>query len=245
MCGRFVLANPGAAVARFKLVPTLETRLPVPRFNISPTQEVMAILPPAAGGAETEVTPSAGDRFPVLVQGPDGRQLTMMRWGYEPAWLGKGGRGKPQINARSESLLERPMFRGALAGRRCLIPADGFYEWRSVAGQSKKQPLHIRLKGGRPFAFAGIFTRAADGEMTCAILTCEPNELMAEIHHRMPCILDPADEEIWLDPEATDPVTLLACLRPHPAEEMEAFPVSDAVNSSRVDDAQLMLPLDG
>jgi putative SOS response-associated peptidase YedK len=244
MCGRFVLANPGAAVARFKLVPTLETRLPIPRFNIAPTQEVMAIVPPVAGGAEPAVAPSAGERFPVLVQGADGRRLTMMRWGYAPAWLGKAGRGKPQINARSETLLDRPMFRGALASRRCIIPADGFYEWTKPPDGGKKQPVHIRLRGGRPFGFAGIFVMADDDELTCAILTCEPNAVMAELHHRMPCILQPADEDLWLDPAVTDPVALLACLQPYPAEEMEAYPVSDEVNSSRGEGAQLLLPLE-
>ncbi len=244
MCGRFVLANPGAAVARFKLVPTLETRLPVPRFNIAPTQQIAAIVLPIAGGAAELGAPAAGDRFPVLLHGPDGRQLTMMRWGYEPAWLARAGRGKPQINARAETLLERPMFRGALTGRRCLIPADGFYEWATPPEGGKKRPLHIRLSGGRPFAFAGIFTRAADGELTCAILTCDPNALMAQIHHRMPCILRPEHEELWLDPEVTDPAALLACLGPYPAEEMEAYAVSEAVNSSRVEGDQLLLPLE-
>ncbi len=244
MCGRFVLANPGAAVARFKMVKTVESRLPleIPRFNIAPTQDVAVILPPIAGGAADPTAPAAGERFPALLHGPDGRELRMVRWGYEPAWLAKAGRGKPQINARSETLLERPMFRGALAGRRCLIPADGFYEWTTSPGGGKKQPVHIRLRGGRPFGFAGIFTKAADDELTCAILTCEPNALMAQIHHRMPCILLPEDEETWLDPEVTEPAALLGCLGPYPAEEMEAYPVSEAVNNARTEGSQLLLP---
>jgi putative SOS response-associated peptidase YedK len=119
----------------------------------------------------------------------------------------------------------------------------GFYEWRTVPGRKKKQPLHIQLKGGRPFGFAGIFTKAEDGELTCASITCEPNALMAEIHHRMPAILRPEHEDAWLEPEMTDPLALASMLRPYRDGEMEAYPVSDAVNSSRSEGEQLALPL--
>jgi putative SOS response-associated peptidase YedK len=247
MCGRFVIKNPGAAIERFGWEKLVENRLPLglpqlARFNIAPTQDVLVVVPPRPDGSDAP-PPAPGDRLTVLVDGPDGRQLRLMRWGYEPAWMAERGIGKPQINARAETLEERSMFRGALARRRCLILADGFYEWRAVPGRKRKQPLHVQLEGGRPFGFAGIFTRAEDGELTCAIITCEPNALMAEIHHRMPAILRPEHEDAWLDPEMTDPPALASMLRPYPAEEMEAYPVSDAVNSSRAEGEQLALPL--
>jgi putative SOS response-associated peptidase YedK len=243
MCGRFTLTNPGAAIERYKMVKLVESRLPVPvpRWNVAPTQDVAVIVPPRPEEIPNPGAPAAGDDLPVLIGGPDDPQLVMARWGYEPAWL--KGRGKPQINARAETLMERPMFRGALSGRRCAILADGFYEWQAPPGGGKKQPHHIRLKDGRPFGFAGIFTRAGDGRLTCAILTCEPNDLMSQIHHRMPVILRAEHEDLWLDPAEKDPIELLACLQPYPAEEMEAFPVSDAVNSSRSEGSQLALPL--
>lgn len=250
MCGRFTVKDPAAAILRFRIEKLVENRLPLglpqlTRFNVAPTQDILVVVPPRPATSDIPPpAPESGDRLPAIVEGPDGRQLRLMRWGYEPAWMSERGIGKPQINARSETLQERAMFKGALARRRCVILADGFYEWRTVPGQKRKQPLHIQLKGGRPFGFAGIFVTAADGELTCAIITCEPNALMAGIHHRMPVILRPEHEELWLDPELTDPLALASMLHPYPAEEMEAFPVSDAVNSSRSEGEQLALPLE-
>ena len=248
MCGRFTVKNPGALIERFrfeKLVENLPTEELSPRWNVAPSQNVAVVVPPRL--VESKVPPPASepdDRLSVVVEGPDGRQLRLMRWGYEPAWMAERGIGKPQINARSETLEDRAMFKGALARRRCVILADGFYEWQTVPGSRKKQPLHIQLKDGKPFGFAGIFTKAADSELTCAIITCEPNAMMATIHHRMPVILRPEHEDLWLDPELTDPLSLASMLQPYPAEEMEAFPVSDAVNSSRSEGEQLALPLE-
>jgi putative SOS response-associated peptidase YedK len=248
MCGRFTVKNPGALIERFRFEKLVGNPLPEelsPRWNVAPSQNVAVVVPPRPAASEIPPpAPEPGDRLHAILEGPDGRQLRLMRWGYEPAWMAERGIGKPQINARSETLEDRAMFKGALARRRCAILADGFYEWQAVPGRKKKQPLHIRLKDGKPFGFAGIFTRAADGELTCAIITCVPNALMASVHHRMPVILRPEDEEPWLDPELADPAALASMLRPYPAEEMEVFPVSDAVNSSRSEGEQLALPLE-
>ncbi len=142
-------------------------------------------------------------------------------------------------------MLERPMFRGAVAEHRCIIPADGFYEWQAVLGQRRKQPMYIQLKDLALYGFAGLYTATpgpADGEwvQSCAIVTTGPNELMAGIHNRMPVILSREDEETWLDPSVTDPAEVIAWLRAYPADGMEAYPVADLVNSVRNDGPELI-----
>lgn len=223
MCGRYTLTTTSAEqlALRFDLdpaaVPPLEAR-----YNIAPTQ-----------------------RVPVIVDTGQGRDLLALRWGFQPAWAAeKSGRPAP-INARAESLLDRPMFRGALARKRCLIVADGFYEWASVPGQSAKQPMYIRLKDGGLFALAGLYTDGAHDAGSCAIITTSPNHLMEPIHNRMPAILDPADEARWLDSDITVSEAVLDCLRPYPAEAMTAYPISMRVNAPRNDGAELIAPLAG
>jgi putative SOS response-associated peptidase YedK len=135
------------------------------------------------------------------------------------------------------------MWRGALARARCLIPADGFYEWRAIPDQKARQPVYIRLQGGGLFAFAGLYTHDQDGTSTCAIVTTTANELMAPIHARMPVILDPEVEGLWVDPGTTDPLAALACLLPYPSERMEAYPVTSLVNTPRNEGAALIEPL--
>jgi putative SOS response-associated peptidase YedK len=256
VCGRFYIKNPGAAVERVGIEKLVENRLPLglpeltrlARLNVCPAEDVLVLVAPTTESYPESAHPAkhtcSGGRPAVLAERPDGRQLRAMRWGYEPAWMAQRGIGKPQINARSETLEERATFKGALARRRCIILADGFYEWQAVPGRKKKQAVHIRLKDGKPFGFAGIFARAADGELTCAIITCEPNLLMASIHHRMPVILRPEHEDPWLDPELTDPVLLASMLRPYPADEMEASPASDDLfRTDRGAPSQLALPL--
>ncbi len=218
-----MLINPGAAVARYRLVPTVETRLPLPRFNVAPSTLI-----------------------PVIVQGPAGeRQLAEMRWGFAPRWLKPGGKMRPQINARSEGIVESRMFAPSLPERRCIIPSDGFYEWEQIAVGKRGQPWHIRLRDRGLMSFAGLWTPDASGEPTCAIVTTGANELMAAFHHRMPCVLGPTDEDAWLDPTITEPGVLSPLLRQYPPELMEAFPVSTAVNSPRNDGPRLVLPLAG
>ena len=165
-----------------------------------------------------------------------------MRWGFRPGWFKPNAKQPPPINARAETLVERPMFRGAVKSGRCLVPAGGFYEWRVVPGQSRKQPMFIRLRGGEQFYFAGLYT-ASDDETSCAIVTCAPNELMATIHTRMPVILPAGAWEEWLDPDVRDPAEVLPLLVPYAADAMEAYPVSPLVSSVRNDGPELIAPL--
>ena len=219
MCGRYTLTSPEDIAARFGLGALSETGTDIqPRFNVSPSQDVP------------------------VIRSRDGQTgLELMRWGFQPAWMkGKGNR-PPPINARGESLLERPMFKSAVGKGRCLIPADGFYEWKVVPGQKAKQPMHFRLKDGALFAFAGIWTWNGE-EPTCAIITTTPNELAATIHDRMPVILTEHGERLWMDQDAP-PEEALSVLTPYPADLMEAFAVSTAVNSPGRDAPELLEPL--
>jgi putative SOS response-associated peptidase YedK len=167
-----------------------------------------------------------------------------MRWGFQPAWMRGDGQRPPPINARGESLLDRPMFRGAVAHGRCLIPADGFYEWKAVPGRKTKQPMYIRLKGGDLFAFAGLYVQGRDdvGE-TCVIVTTAANEVLSSIHERMPVILERDAELRWLDRDLEDGRAALSYLRPVPPERFETFPVSSLVSSARNEGPELIQPV--
>jgi putative SOS response-associated peptidase YedK len=225
MCGRFTLLALPPIAERFGLHLFADDERLVPRFNIAPSDSIVT----------------------VVHEFDERRTLRFMRWGFSPGWL-KPRPGRPvPINARAETLLDRVMFRDAVARNRCLIPADGFYEWQAVPGQRGKRPMYIRLKGGGLFAFAGLYTKRRDAstgepEQSCAIVTTEPNALTAPIHNRMPVILAREDEELWLDPTLTDRIAVLACLRPYPPELMEAYPVSNLVNSVRNDRPELIEP---
>jgi putative SOS response-associated peptidase YedK len=222
MCGRFTLtAEPGIVARRFGAPPTSGGNRK-PRFNVAPTQTVVTVT-------------AAGER-----------QIEQMKWGLIPKWAEDRAIGAKMINARAETLAEKPAFREAFKRRRCLIPADGFFEWQAIG--KRKQAWHVRLKSGEPFAFAGLWDQwtAPDGEpvKTCTIVTTGPNELMSRFHHRMPVILHPADEAAWLDPAITAPDRLLPLLGQYPAALMEAYTVSDLVNRVANDSPQLVLPLD-
>jgi putative SOS response-associated peptidase YedK len=167
-----------------------------------------------------------------VVEGGEGRRLEMSRWGLIPAWADDPGIGARMINARSETVAEKPSFKKAFKQRRCLIPADGFYEWRKENGG--KQPYYIRTQSGRPFAFAGLWeswSRNGEGIQSCTILTTGANDFLQEIHHRMPVILPPEVYDLWLDPGIREPDQLLPLLAQYPGEDMEAYPVSRRVNS--------------
>jgi putative SOS response-associated peptidase YedK len=157
----------------------------------------------------------------------------MLRWGLIPSWADDPEIGSRMINARSETVAEKPSFRRAFKERRCLIPANGFYEWRKENGG--KQPYYFRMKDGRPFAFAGLWEswdRHGGGEIqSCTILTTDANDLVSEIHHRMPVILPQEDYELWLDSTLREPDQLLPLLAPYPTNDMEAYPVSRRVNN--------------
>jgi putative SOS response-associated peptidase YedK len=218
MCGRFLLQAPVDVLQRafgFEERPNLR-----PRYNIAPTQAVPIVRRNDGGG----------------------RELALVRWGLIPAWAKEAGIGSRLINARSETMAEKPAFRSAFRKRRCLVPADGFYEWRKPEGGGPKQPMLIRRRGEGPFAFAGLWERwrGPEGEVeTCTILTTEANSILAPIHDRMPVILDPASYDRWLDPAQTGAEELL---RPCPDGWLEAFPVSTRVNNVRNDAAELITP---
>jgi putative SOS response-associated peptidase YedK len=210
MCGRFALYSSGETIAAaFDLseVPEL-----LPHYNIAPSQPVA-----------------------VIRTSPNGRELALLKWGLVPAWA-KDKKLAP-INAKAETAADKPMFRTAFRQRRCLIPADGYYEWQ--ARGTKKQPYFFGPKDGLPFAFAGLWeSREGDGEKleTCALLTTQANELAAEVHDRMPVILPPAAYGRWLDPDNQDVAALQALLRPYSAQGWFARPVSTLVNNPRNDD---------
>jgi putative SOS response-associated peptidase YedK len=221
MCGRFTLTDIAQMPLRFGLDDSGEPGDIefAPKYNIAPSQQILTIREQA-----------------------EHRVLLAMRWGFAPAWM-TTHKGAPPINARAETLLERPMFRSAVTHSRCLIPADGFYEWQIRPGTKTKQPMYIKLKDGSLFAFAGIHTKAADGQQTCAIITTSPNALVENIHNRMPVILSRESETAWLDPDLTDPEYLMPMLQPFPAELMEAYPVSSLVGSPHNDTPELIVPL--
>jgi putative SOS response-associated peptidase YedK len=216
MCGRFTLTlDEAELVARFDLKASDAAH--TPRFNIAPTQ--MAPV--------------------VLNESPD--RLSVAQWGLIPSWAKDPTIGARMINARAETAQEKPSFRTAFKRRRCLVPADGFYEWRKTEGA--KVPLYIRLKTGEPFALAGLWEvwKPPEGDpvRTFTILTAEPNELLATIHNRMPVILPRENEQAWLDNTA-GPVELMAMLQPYSSELMEAYEVSKRVNSPRSDEPALI-----
>jgi putative SOS response-associated peptidase YedK len=228
MCGRYSITTPIEAIQRIFDVPE-RLNLP-PRYNVAPTQEV-----------------------PVVRLGPDGlRHLGQVRWGLVPFWAEDASIGARLINARAESAATKPAFRAAFHKRRCLVVADGFYEWRKPAEKGgRKQPFRIARTDGAPFAFAGLWERwrpkeeaGEGGEAleTCTILTTDANETLRPIHDRMPVILDSADYDTWLDPEAPE-AALQACLGPYPDKALTAYPISTRVNKVAHDDPEVIVPL--
>lgn len=219
MCGRFTLHLGADELAReFGLVFSglhIERR-----FNIAPGQVVIV------------VRPSKG-----------GRTLEPQVWGLVPSWSKDPNAGPRPINARAETLAEKPMFRGLFRSGRCLIPASGFYEWKAEG--TGKRPWYIHPKDEPVFAFAGLSSlwEGPEGELrTCTIVTTSPNALMATLHDRMPAILPRVHWEAWLDPDLRDPARLAGLLGPYPAEGMEAHPVGPAVGNPRNDGPELIAP---
>ena len=231
MCGRFALLTPGEElVAQFGVnqIP-INVSMIAPRYNVAPTQPVVVVRDASTSSA------SAADQ----------RELTFLQWGLIPSWAKDPKIGSRLINARSETVSEKPSFRAAFKRRRCLVLADGFYEWQKLNG--KKQPTFIHMADQRPFALAGLWEtwHSPDGgELdTCTILTTTPNELMTPIHNRMPVILEPEDYNTWLSP-GDQPNIAMHLLRPFSSEKMAAYPVSTWVNSPAHDDAQCIVPLE-
>jgi putative SOS response-associated peptidase YedK len=224
MCGRFTLTADVATLQNSFPFVNMPEGVDVglhPRFNIAPSQPV-AVIP------------------------NDGKnRLDFFVWGLIPSWSKDPSIGNRLINARAETVLEKPSFRNAFRRRRCLIPADGFYEWRQEG--RGKTPMYIHLASGKPFALAGLWEtwNAPDGSqvLSCTILTTQPNELMASIHNRMPVILPPEAYPLWLEAGEPDTDRLVGLLKPYPAQEMQAYPVSPMVNSPKNDSAELIVPV--
>lgn len=222
MCGRYTLSSPTDLLAdllELDSVPDL-----APRYNIAPTQEAAVVRVTGETGART---------------------LDLLRWGLIPFWSKDPGIGNRMINARAETVGEKPAYRTSFKRKRCLVPADGFYEWQATGGP--KQPFYFRFEGGGPFAMAGLWDRWEKGEgdpiETFTILTTEPNEVVAPVHRRMPVILDRETMAIWLDPAIEDAERLTPLLGPFPAAGMEGFPVSTFVNSPGNDTPRCIEPL--
>ncbi len=223
MCGRFRLGKGKEALKEyFGAEGDVEWS---PRYNIAPTQPIPAVRQNA---------------------GKPVRELSLLRWGLIPYWAKDAAIGYKMINARSETASTMPAFREALKGRRCLIPADGFYEWKKLA--QGKQPYCFTLREESIFAFAGVWDRwkAPRGTVveTCSILTSLPNELAARVHERMPVILPPDSYDLWLDPGFRNLQEVCEMLKPYSAAEMKCFPVGRRVNTVSNDDAECARPLE-
>jgi putative SOS response-associated peptidase YedK len=218
MCGRYALTSPPEEIAkRFNLlwVPAVPAH-----YNIAPSQMV-----------------------PVVRQTEEGRELAMLKWGLIPSWAKDPAIGMRLINARAETLADKPAFRSAYRRRHCLIPADAFYEWKPIAG--RKQPYCIRMADQAPFAMAGLWEHwsSPSGQAleTCTIITTDANTLVGDLHNRMPAIVAPDDYAAWLDAGNAQAQELL---KPFPSEHMKVYPVSLRVNSVKNDDAQCLAPVD-
>jgi putative SOS response-associated peptidase YedK len=220
MCGRYRLTHSHEELSEyFDAKGEVEV---APRYNIAPSQPVIAI------------------------REHGGRRISTLRWGLIPSWAKDASIGFKTINARAESVTTTPSFREAFSSQRCLIPADGFYEWKKSG--NAKQPYCFELADGKLFAFAGLWDRWTDprGETieSCTILTTRPNALLADVHDRMPVILRPDDYGLWLNPKNRDSQAAIGTLRPYDAGQMHRYPVSTRVNNAKNDDAECAKPVE-
>ncbi len=220
MCGRFVLTADGVAIQQHFDLASVPEGLVTARYNIAPTQPV-----------------------PVITN-EDPTSLTAQRWGLIPSWAKDPAIGSRLINARAETVHEKPSFRSAFKRRRCLIPANGFYEWKREG--KTKRPYFVHLKEQALFAFAGLWEvwHSPDGDElhTCTIITTEPNAVVSPLHNRMAVILSPDDYDQWLSPDELPPEALLPLLQPYDADQMDAYEVSTHVNSPANDDPTCIEP---
>jgi len=220
MCGRYTITSaPEAVRALFRYAE--QPNFP-PRYNVAPTQPI-----------------------PIVRLAEGQRQFALVRWGLLPSWVKDPKAFTLLINARGESVIDKPAFRAAMKRRRCLIPTDGFYEWKAVGG--RKQPYFVRLKSGAPMAFAGLWEcwTGPNGEEleTAAIVTTNANRQLAEIHGRMPVIVPPEAFDLWLNCADVDATTAAALIQPAPENLLEVYPVSPAVNRTANDNPKLVEPL--
>lgn len=223
MCGRFTLLMEEDILRERFLIENMDELQLKPSYNIAPSQNVLAVI-------------NDGEK----------NRAGFLKWGLVPGWAKDPKIGYKLINARAETIAEKPSFRSSYKKRRCLILADSFYEWKKEAG--RKIPMRIMLKSKEPFAFAGLWEKWTGGEgktlHTCTIITTEANELMEPIHDRMPVILNRETEKIWLDRGVTEDEVLRHCLRPYPSEALAVYGVSDIVNSPKNDIPDCIAPID-
>ncbi|WP_166238075.1 SOS response-associated peptidase [Paenibacillus turpanensis] len=222
MCGRYTITVTMEELMLRFLIEGPQLLFHGPKYNVAPGQMVLAVI-------------HDGER----------NRIGELKWGLVPEWAKEEKIGAKMLNARAETITEKPAFRTLLTRKRCLIPADGFYEWKKDGGS--KQPLRITLKSREVFAMAGLYDTwmSPDGRRvsTCAVITTAPNELVANIHDRMPVILPREAEARWLDRGNRDTRALLELLRPYPAEEMTAYAVSPMVGSVKNDEPACIEPL--
>ncbi|PMB15265.1 SOS response-associated peptidase [Fischerella thermalis] len=222
MCGRFTLSVfPEVLTQIFEVEKIPDFK---PQYNIAPTQMVLVVLYNSEGNK---------------------REIQRLRWGLIPSWAKDQSMGAKLINARAETVAEKPAFRRAFKRQRCLVVADGFYEWQQQDG--KKQPYYFRLSNGKPFGFAGLWEEWQSSEQerikSCTILTTQANELLQMVHDRMPVILQQENYDLWLDPQVHDVELLQPLLRPYPSEAMTSYPVTTLVNNPRNNSAECITPV--
>jgi putative SOS response-associated peptidase YedK len=222
MCGRFGLTRPDKLdLKRYGVgnVPALE-----PRYNVAP-----------------------GDDILVVRQRQGERVADLVHWGLIPSWAKDEKIGNRMANARADTVLEKGGFKNTIRSRRCLIPADLFYEWQVIPGQRRKRPHLVKLKDGEPFALGGLWeywkpNDDEEGIVSCTIITTEPNVLVAALHDRMPVIIPPEKYRAWLDPATPMPIVRDLVVQPFPSDEMESYPVTLAVNDAKVDTPEVIEP---
>lgn len=242
MCGRFVSSSPPDELARY--------------FDATPSEALEGALAPAgspAWAARYNVAPT--EDVLVVVGERGARKLDAFHWGLVPAWARDVSVGNRMINARAEGIADKPAFKRAFAKRRCLVPADGFYEWSKVPGHRKKQPYYVHRPDGEPFAFAGLWAlwrpRDGDGDdaghhewlRSCTIITTSANKAMAPLHDRMPVVLPPSAWDAWLDPDNTDLDGLARLLGPPPDHLVTFHPVGTEVSNVRNQGEHLIAPV--
>jgi len=221
MCGRFTIEIPPELLV--EVFGLAEPPVITPCYNIAPTQQI-----------------------PIIRQYADGQNhLDHLRWGLIPSWAQDKSIGSKMINARSETIAEKPAFKQAVRYRRCLVVASGFYEWKQEG--KAKLPWYVRLKDGTPMVFAGLWEtwKSPEGEVieSCTILTTASNRLIEPLHNRMPVILHPDEYHAWLDRNTTNPAGLVHLFQAYPADLMDMWPVSPMVNSVKNDSAELVVPV--
>lgn len=222
MCGRFV---------RKSTITVIEDEFDIyevqwasePSYNVAPGQDIACVI------------------------GNGGNRLVKFRWGLVPFWAEDPSIGYRMINARAETLTEKRSFARSFKRHRCLIVADGFYEWRKLAEGKRKIPMYFHLREGRPFGLAGLYENWKDKDgtvlQTCTIITTRPNELMAPIHNRMPAIIAPDKRQVWLDKGVDDPGVLMPLLEPYDATRMDTYEVSRKVNSPKYNEPDCIEPV--